>query len=103
MSKADDKSIIELYDLDNNATQFEHLLTFEYGDEIYIAFTPLAPTDGHDVGEVLIMRLSPNSDDSEEDTYVPVDSQEELDAAWNAFQDLYYDEEGAEFEDEEQN
>lgn len=96
MSEVDQDAIIELYDDENNVLQFEHLLTFEFDDELFVAFTPIEKIDEYDVGDVLIMRLQPGGGDADDDTYLPIDSQEELDALWDAFQDLYYEDEDAE-------
>ena len=91
MREVDQDAIIELYDDENNELQFEHLLTFEYDDELFVAFTPIEDMDDYRVGEVLIMRLKQG--DTDEDTYLPIDSQEELDVLWEVFQELYYDDE----------
>lgn len=91
MAEANQDAIIEMYDDDGNEYQFEHLLTFEYDDQYFIAFTPVEPMEEFDVGEVLIMRIGRDDEDSE--VYLPIDSQEELDTLWEVFQDLYYEEE----------
>lgn len=90
MSEVDQDAIIELYDDENNAMQFEHLLTFEYDDDLFVAFTPIEDMDDYHIGEVLIMRLKQGGD-TDEDTYLPIDSQEELDILWDVFQELYYE------------
>ena len=50
----------------------------------------LVPDAGFEEGEVLIMRLD---EDGEESVFSPVESEEELEAAWNEFIRLYEEEE----------
>lgn len=88
-----EQNVIELRDDDDNVLRFEHLLTFEYDGDLFVAFTPISDMDEYKVGEVLVMRIQPGPDGSDEDLYLPIDSQEELDELWEVFQDLYYDEE----------
>lgn len=90
MSEVDQDAIIELVDDEGNNLEFEHLLTFEYDDELFVAFTPIEDMEDYGVGEVLIMRLK-QDDSSDEDIYLPIDSQEELDILWDVFQELYYE------------
>lgn len=83
------ENVIELLDDDNNALRFEHLLTFEYDGDYYVAFTPVSDTGEYKVGEVLVMRLQPGPEGSDEDLYLPIESQEKLDELWEVFQTLY--------------
>ena len=84
-------NVIELEDEEGNATQFEHLLTFEYGENFYVALLPVSEAEDMEDGEVLIMRLV---EEEEEDLFLPVETEEELEGAWNAFLEIYYEEEG---------
>ena len=83
-------NILELIDEDGNAVQFEHLCTFEYGESFYVGLLPVEPLEDMEDGEVLIMRVVEEGD---EDTFFPVETEEELEGAWNAFMEAYYDEE----------
>ena len=97
MSKELDKNkevdTVELMDEDGNKYVFENLLTFEVDDDFYIAMTPMEATDEFAMDEVFIMKVV---EDEEGESYLPIESQEELDALWNIFQDLYYEDEDAE-------
>lgn len=76
-------------DDEGNKVQFEHLLTFEYGENFYVSLLPVTPLEDFEDGEVLIMRLEEDGDD---DIFLPVETEEELEGAWNAFLELYNDE-----------
>ena len=84
------ENIIELIDDEGETVQFEHLLTFEYGEAFYEALLPVEPLEGMDDGEVLLMKVE---EDGEEDVFLPVETEEELEGAWNAFLEIYYDDE----------
>ena len=88
------ENILELTDDEGNKVQFEHLLTFEYGENFYVSLLPVTPLEDFEDGEVLLMRLEEDGDD---DIFLPVETEEELEGAWNAFLELYND------EDEEEN
>ena len=47
-----ESNIIVLTDEDNNEVQFEHLLTYEYGEHFYIALLPVEETDDLGMEEV---------------------------------------------------
>ena len=81
-------NIIELTDEDGNSVEFEHLLTFEYKDRFYVGLLPVEPMMDMEEGEVLIMRLEEDGDD---DVFLPVETEEELNGAWNAFMEIYYE------------
>ena len=83
------ENILELMDDEGNKVQFEHLLTFEYGENFYVWLLPVTPLEDFEDGEVLIMRLEEDGDD---DIFLPVETEEELEGAWNAFLELYNDE-----------
>ena len=83
------ENILELTDDEGNKVQFEHLLTFEYGENFYVSLLPVTPLEDFEDGEVLIMRLEEDGDDA---IFLPVETEEELEGAWNAFLELYNDE-----------
>ncbi|MBQ4062622.1 MAG: DUF1292 domain-containing protein [Christensenellaceae bacterium] len=83
-------NIIELTDEEGNTVEFEHLLTFEYKDRFYVGLLPVEPMMDMEEGEVLIMRLEEDGDD---DLFLPVETEEELEGAWNAFMESYYEDE----------
>ncbi|MGI6153983.1 MAG: DUF1292 domain-containing protein [Christensenellaceae bacterium] len=88
---SEEAGIIELMDDEGNVMKFEHLLTFEVEDQFFVAFTPTEKFEEFDVGEVLIMRIE--EDENDEDMFVPIETEEELDKLWEIFQQLYYEEE----------
>ena len=88
-----ENEIIILTDEEGNDVQFEHLLTFEYGENFYIALLPVEELDNLDMedGEVLLMRVEDDPDNEDGDIVLPIETEEELEGAWNAFIDLYYE------------
>ena len=81
--------IVVLLDEDDNECQFQILLTYEYQDGIYTALLPLN-VEGFDDNEVLIMKVG--EDENGEAVLDPVETEEELDGAWEEFFDIYYTE-----------
>lgn len=81
------ENILELTDEEGNVAQFENLLVFEYAENFYIALLPVEPLEDMEDGEVLLMRVV---EGEEEDTFMPVETEEELEGAWNAFIEEYY-------------
>lgn len=95
----DKDSIIEATDEEGNAVSFEHLLTFEYGENFYVALLPLELPEDMEEGEVVLMRLTEEGD---EDVFNAIETEEELEGAWNAFLEMYYeDDEDGDGEDGE--
>lgn len=94
---AQNEEFFEMSDEDGNTYKFEHLLTFEVDEDFYIAFTPAEKNDDYEDGEVLIMRIE-ESENEDEDIYMPIETQEELDKLWEIFKHLYYEDE--EFEED---
>ncbi len=93
----EEANIIEMMDDEGNKLEFEHLLSFEDGEDFYIAFTPVKDMDDFKMGEVLIMKVE--EDDENSDLYLPIDSEEELDRLWEIFKQLYYDDDEEEEEE----
>lgn len=91
------ENIIEMTDEQGTTVQFEHLLTFEYGEYFYVALLPVEKFEGFEEGEVLLMRLEETEDES---IFTPVETEEELEGAWNAFLEIYYEDDDEEQEDE---
>ena len=87
----DEDGIIELFDEDGNATKLEHILTFEHKDSFYVAFLPLEEIDSEE-NEVIFMRL--DEDENGSDVFYTIDSEDELEAVWQTFLQIYEEEEG---------
>ncbi len=91
-----EENIVELQDENGESVRFEILMIFEYAENFYVAMMPIEPMEGMEEDEVLIMRVEEKED---EEVYLPVETEEELEGAWNAFIELYY--EGEDLEEEE--
>lgn len=94
---AQNEDFFEMIDENGQVYKFEHLLTFEVDDNFYIAFVPAEQNDEYKSDEVLIMRIE-ESENEDEDIYLPIETQEELDKLWEIFKHLYYEDE--EFEED---
>ena len=84
-----ESNIIALTDDEGDEVEFECLMTFDCGDHFYASLLPVVPLEDFEEGEVLIMRLD---EEGEESVFSPVESEEELEAAWNEFIRLYEEE-----------
>ena len=92
----EDDNIVELVDDEGNTFRFEHLMTFEYKDNWYIALTELKDAaeeteDEDDAEEVAIYRIE---GDEESETLVQLED-DELDEAFAEFCAQYEDFEDA--------
>lgn len=84
-----ESNVITLTDDEGNDVDFECLMTFDHGDHFYASLLPVVPMEDFEEGEVLIMRLD---EDEEQSIFSPVESEEELEAAFNEFLRLYEEE-----------
>lgn len=73
---------VVLLDPDGKEVHFDHVMTFKYEGEKYIALLPLDDVDGIDEDEVLILRIDSSSG---EDKYVTVDNEILLDEVFDEF------------------
>ncbi len=96
MSEEFSGNIITLTDEDGNEFDLEHLDTIELNGKVYMAFFPLIesedgeePADEEEYG-LIILRV--DSVDGE-DMLVTIESEEELDAAYNEFMESLFEEE----------
>lgn len=80
---------IELEDMKGNKVKFELLDVVPYNDTDYLA---VVPAEGDDDDMIQIYRIEPNLEDDTE-TYLGLDSEEELNAVYEEFKkrnkDLY--------------
>ena len=86
----EERNLIELVDEEGNALKLEHLLTFENNDAFYAAFLPYEENEKEESDEVVIMRLE--EDEKGDDMFLPIEEDEELESAWEAFLNIYYEE-----------
>ncbi|MDR1620516.1 MAG: DUF1292 domain-containing protein [Clostridiales bacterium] len=77
-----DAHIVTLLNEEGNEVQFDHLMTFFYEKEKYIALTPLEETDGIAEDEVLLLHVVARGD---EDVYEAIESEALLEEAFNEF------------------
>ena len=77
--------IITLTDDEGNDVEFDHLMTFRYLGELYIALLPLAEVEGVEEDEVMLMRASPE----DEGHYLPIENPVMLQEVFGVFQELF--------------
>lgn len=87
----DEKKIITFTNENNEEFEFEIADSFEMGGSKYAALIAPEEPDGDDTdAEVLIMRIESESDD--EDVFVAIEEDDELDRAFAMFKDRCSDE-----------
>ena len=85
-------NIISLNDENGNEVKFEFLDLIELDDEEYVVLLPVLEEGEEDDGEVVILKLEDSEEDSEQESYVSVDSEETLMKVFNIFKDKFKDE-----------
>ena len=85
-------NIVILNDEDGNEVKFEFLDLIELEDEQYVVLLPVLEEGEEDDGEVVILKLEDSEEDSEQESYVSVDSEETLMKVFNIFKDKFKDE-----------
>ena len=98
----EEDNIVELEDDNGNIIKLEHVLTYEHAGKVYIAFVPVgddANAQNDEEEEVILMHLK--EDDNGDELFLPIQEEEELENAWEAFLNIYY-EETKDMEDEEE-
>lgn len=88
----EDENIVELVDEDGQKRRFEHIMTFDYKDEWYVALAPEESKDGEE-DEVAIYHLLGGEDDEELEI---VEDEALLEEVFEHFCDLYEDSEDEE-------
>lgn len=92
----EENNIVELVDEDGNTLRYEHIMTFEYKNEWYCAFTPAEPVeeaeDEEEGDEVVIFRIVGEEDD---ETLEPIEDDALLDEVFAEFCKQYEDFEDA--------
>lgn len=79
---------VVLLDPDGNEVRFDHVMTFKYEGEKYIALLPLDEVDGVDDDEVVLLKIDSSSG---EDKYVTIDNEILLDEVFDEFLSLLED------------
>jgi len=85
--------IVILSDDNGKSVRFLHIMTFDYQDSFYVAVTPEKEVDGIKNGEVLLLEIREDEDGS--DVYLPIESEKKLEAVWDEFETLYYEDDEA--------
>lgn len=74
--------IVVLVDEDGEEVEFEHLDTIEFNGNEYVVLLPILESEEeNDIDEVVILKI----DHGEEDSFVSVDDDDELDAVFEEF------------------
>lgn len=82
-------NIITLNDEEGKEVQFEFLDLIEYNEEEYVILLPVEETD--EAGEVVILKVE-HTEAEDEESYVGVEDEEELNAVFAIFKDKFKDE-----------
>ena len=86
-------NIIILNDEEGNEIQFEFLDLIEYNSEEYVVLLPVdEDEDEEEPGEVVILKVEQDSLDGDEESYIGIEDQEELNAVFQIFKDKFKDE-----------
>ncbi len=85
-------NIIILNDESGNEVKFEFLDLVELDNEQYVVLLPVLEEGEEDDGEVVILKMEDSDEDSEEESYVSVDSEETLMKVFNIFKEKFKDE-----------
>lgn len=85
-------NIIVLNDEEGNEVEFEFLDLIEYNSEEYVVLLPVEQEDFDEPGEVVILKVEETDEDSDEESYVGVEDQEELNAVFEIFKNKFKDE-----------
>lgn len=84
-------NIITLNDEDGKEVKFEFLDLIEYNEEEYVILLPIEETDEEDAGEVVILKVE-HTESEDEESYIGVEDEEELNAVFALFKDKFKDE-----------
>ena len=85
-------NVVILNDEDGNEVKFEFLDLIELDDEQYVVLLPVLEEGEEDDGEVVILKLEDTDEDSDQESYVSVESEETLMKVFNIFKDKFKDE-----------
>jgi len=82
----DQEAIVELVDDEGNEVAFEHLMSLEHKGNVYICLAPLEPMEDVAEDELVIMKIL--QDENGNDYYSTIDSEEELNEAFEKYLEL---------------
>jgi len=90
----EDDEVVTLVTEDGTEQEFFTLATYDLDGKWYIVLEPATPIEGFEEGDVIIFRLEEGEDG--EDTYSPIESEEELNKAFAEFEKLLGEDENKE-------
>ncbi len=85
-------NIIVLNDENGEEVKFEFLDLVDLDGEQYVVLLPVLEDGEEDDGEVVILKVEPQEENAEEESYVSVDDEETLMKVFNIFKDKFKDE-----------
>ena len=85
--EVEDDGLIVMLDENDNELNFQMIMPFENNGKAYVAMEPVGEVPGFEPDEVLIMEVI--EDEEGDETLQPVETEEELEAAWEVFEALY--------------
>ena len=85
-------NIITLNDENGNEIKFEFLDLIDFENEQYVVLLPVLEEGEEDDGEVVILKVEDSEEDSDQESYVSVESEETLMKVFNIFKDKFKDE-----------
>lgn len=98
MSEEFGPDFISITDEDGNEFELEHVDTLEYNGQVYMAFFPADTGEESDEEESGLIILKVVDVDGEEQLST-LDSEEELEAVYDKFMELIFDEDGPDSEE----
>ncbi|WP_024833589.1 DUF1292 domain-containing protein [Ruminiclostridium josui] len=90
MNDEERDDIVVLLGEDGEEVEFEHLDTIEMDGNEYVVLLPLDEQENEEVDEVVILKIEHNEDD--EDSFITVDDEEELNRVFEEFKTRMEDE-----------
>ena len=85
-------NIITLNDENGEEVKFEFLDLVDYENEQYVVLLPVLEDGEEDDGEVVILKVEPQEENSEEESYTSVDDEETLMNVFDIFKEKFKDE-----------
>ncbi len=82
-------NIVILNDEEGNEVKFEFLDLIELDNEEYVILLPINEEGQEDEGEVVILKVEDTDEDSDEESYVSVESEETLNQVFEIFKEKF--------------
>ena len=83
----DNKNLVELIDDDSNKIFFDYIMTIDFGEKEYVVLTPMTSqvevVQNNYEDQVVILRVE--HDTNQENIYVSIDDEDELNEVFEAF------------------